>query len=271
MTNDNVIEFPVRYRTPEESYPNNPIPTPEAFAYFTNDYINDSHTTYAGKAYLDRQANDESSSWLDNVSVLLGVPSYINTQEQLEELSLPALSVPFGMLTDLSFVSNVNFNVVVPWESEEDEINFLHISFEDFEMMARAKANTLNDLYNLSEINDRKQFIVSLFLEEQEQDKKEITLNTILAVATTMPFEYEGVPLKDLDLIGLYHYAKETVDMQHFSCFADWYNTIISLVEQHPVDLLHDKRVIHANDVVGRTANTDLAAAIDVETKELEL
>ena len=269
MTNDNVIEFPKRYRSPEEGYPKNHIPTPEAFAYFTNEFIDERHTTYAGKAYLDR-LEAEDTSWLDYVTVLLGVPSYIQTQVDLEAINIPVLEVPLGMLVDLAFVSNVSFNVAVQWEDEDDVMHLLHVSFQEFEFMARVKANALNELFDEAEIHDRKQFIITLFLERAKQDHKDISLNTLMAVSSTMPLEYEGTELKDLDLIQLYHYGKETIDMDDFTCFADFYNSVISLIDSHPVDLRHDKRIIFANDVVGRTATKDLVNYIEAEEEATE-
>ena len=268
MTNDNVIEFPKRYRSPEEGYPQNHIPTPEAFAYFTNEFIDERHTTYAGKAYIDR-LDAEDTSWLDYVTVVLGVPSYIQTQEDLEAINIPVLEVPLGMLLDLAFVSNVSFNVAVQWEDEDDVMHLLHVSFQEFEFMARVKANALNELFDESEIHDRKQFIITLFLEREKQDHKDTMLNAILAIASTEGSTYPNIYA--LDLIQLHEWATETFDVESYLySFADFYNSVISLVDTNPVDLKHDQRIIYANETVGRTSNAVLVAMVEGELKELD-
>ena len=128
--------------------------------------------------------------------------------------------------------------------------------------MARVKRNGLNQMYSPTDVHNRKQFLVSLFLEQREQDAKETLLNVILAEGATR--------LNELDLIELYSWARITFNAEnYFYNFSDFYNSVIHIVDLHPVDLLHDKRIIYANDVVARTSNDDLVTAIESEVEEI--
>jgi hypothetical protein len=265
---NNVIQFPNKSEAKQDTFPEMHIPLPSEVAYYTNNLISYEHTPAAIRAYTQRQDANEAT-WLDYVTVLLGVPSYVETVSQLEELDIPALECPLGLLTDLAFVTNVSFNVAVQWEDEDDVMHLLHVSFEEFEFMARVKANALNGLFDQSEIHDRKQFIVTLFLEREKQDHKDTMLNAILAIASTEGSTYPN--MYALDLIQLYEWATETFDVEsYFNSFADFYNSVISLVDTHPVDLKHDQRIIYANETVGRTSNDDLVAMVEGELEELE-
>jgi len=257
MNKDNVINFSERSKEAQENFPQTPIPSASAVAYYTNSLIRKDYTPIAVQAYKDRLRTNESS-WLDDLTVMLGVPSYVDYEVQLDELEIPTLEIPFGMVMDLAFVTNVDFNVVVPFEDTEGLIQYLHISLENFEYMARVKKNALNQMYSPTDVHNRKQFIVSLFLEQREQDAKETLLNVILAEGATR--------LNELDLIELYTWARITFDAEnYFYNFSDFYNSVIHIVDLHPVDLLHDKRIIYANDVVARTSNDNLVTAIESE------
>ena len=257
MTKDNVINFSERSKEAQENFSQTPIPTASDLAYYTNNLIRADYTPIAVQAYKDRQRTNESS-WLDYLTVMLGVPSYVDYEVQLDELEIPTLEIPFGMVMDLAFVTNVDFNVVVPFEDTEGLIQYLHISLENFEYMARVKRNALNQMYSPTDVHNRKQFIVSLFIEQREQDEKETLLNVILAEGATR--------LNELDLIELYSWARITFNAEnYFYNFSDFYNSVIHIVDLHPVDLLHDKRIIYANDVVARTSNDDLVTAIESE------
>jgi len=260
MTKDNVINFSERSKEAQENFSQTPIPTASDLAYYTNNLIRADYTPIAVQAYKDRQRTNESS-WLDYLTVMLGVPSYVDYEVQLDELEIPTLEIPFGMVMDLAFVTNVDFNVVVPFEDTEGLIQYLHISLENFEYMARVKRNALNQMYSPTDVHNRKQFIVSLFIEQREQDEKETLLNVILAEGATR--------LNELDLIELYSWARITFNAEnYFYNFSDFYNSVIHIVDLHPVDLLHDKRIIYANDVVARTSNDDLVTAIESEVEE---
>ena len=261
MNKDNVINFSERSKEAQENFPQTPIPTASDIAYYTNNLIRTDYTPIAVQAYKDRQRTNESS-WLDDLTVMLGVPSYVDYEVQLDELEIPTLEIPFGMVMDLAFVTNVDFNVVVPFEDTEGLIQYLHISLENFEYMARVKRNALNQMYSPTDVHNRKHFIVSLFIEQREQDEKETLLNVILAEGATR--------LNELDLIELYSWARVTFDAEnYFYNFSDFYNSVIHIVDLHPVDLLHDKRIIYANDVVARTSNDDLVTAIESEVEEI--
>jgi hypothetical protein len=257
MNKDNVINFSGRSKEAQENFPQTPIPTASDVAYYTNSLIRKDYTPIAVQAYKERLRTNESS-WLDYLTVMLGVPSYVDCEAQLDELEIPTLEIPFGMVMDLAFVTNIDFNVVVPFEDTEGLIQYLHISLENFEYMARVKRNALNQMYSPTDVHNRKQFIVSLFLEQREQDEKETLLNVILAEGATR--------LNELDLIELYTWARITFDAEnYFYNFSDFYNSVIHIVDLHPVDLLHDKRIIYANDVVARTSNDNLVTAIESE------
>ena len=261
MTKDNIINFPVSSKEAEESYFHNTLPTSPDLAYFTNDLINDTYSPLALRTYQDRQESNDST-WLDYVPVLLGVPAYVDTVMQLDAAELPTLEVPLGLLTDLAFITNVSFHVAIEWQDEEDLLHLMHINFEEFQKMARVKDNALNERFSNSEIHDRKQFIISIFLDQDREERKETLLNVILA---------EGCKrLTDLNIIELFSWAAERFDTENsFVNFADFYNSVISIVDLHPVDLLHDKRIIYANDIVARTSNQDLLIAIEGEANEL--
>ena len=261
MTKDNVINFSERSKEAQENFSQTPIPTASDLAYYTNNLIRADYTPIAVQAYKDRQRTNESS-WLDYLTVMLGVPSYVDYEVQLDELEISTLEIPFGMVMDLAFVTNVDFNVVVPFEDTEGLIQYLHISLENFEYMARVKRNALNQMYSPTDVHNRKHFIVSLFIEQREQDEKETLLNVILAEGATR--------LNELDLIELYSWARITFNAEnYFYNFSDFYNSVIHIVDLHPVDLLHDKRIIYANDVVARTSNDDLVTAIESEVEEI--
>jgi hypothetical protein len=260
MNKDNVINFLGRSKEAQENFSQTPIPTASDIAYYTNNLIRTDYTPIAVQAYKDRQRTNESS-WLDYLTVMLGVPSYVDYEAQLDELEIPTLEIPFGMVMDLAFVTNVDFNVVVPFEDTEGLIQYLHISLENFEYMARVRRNALNQMYSPTDVHNRKQFLVSLFIDQREQDEKETLLNVILAEGATR--------LNELDLIELYSWARVTFDAEnYFYNFSDFYNSVIHIVDLHPVDLLHDKRIIYANDVVARTSNDDLVTAIESEVEE---
>ena len=141
------------------------------------------HLYYAQQTFNYRQLNDKRS-WLDLILVYVGLPDWIETQDELKAYDLPYVEVPMGLLDDLFDSSSIEMNFAIPYQGKIRKVGKLHnlLAHTDVLTFINRSTNLNSDIYKTKGIFESKHHYYEKYLlnvEENCEEKKLFVIDLI--------------------------------------------------------------------------------------------
>ena len=153
------------------------------------------------KIRFNQRIKEDTETWLDKLSVYLGLPDWVITEQQIEEDGIAYLKVPFGLINDMTEISDVHLRVAVPYQREHSDTgeaynSLHHVDARTFVMESHAmdvdimdkneEFDGVEDQYDelienaVSNVWRKKQLIVKRLKSENFEHERTETLYTCL-------------------------------------------------------------------------------------------
>ena len=71
------------------------------------------------KIRFNQRIKEDAETWLDKLTVYVGLPDWIITEQQIEEDGIAHVKAPLGLINDMTDISDVHLRVAVPFQRED--------------------------------------------------------------------------------------------------------------------------------------------------------